>query len=181
MLCGFCPRVTFLSTPSARRATDCRRLQLPCEEISIHALREEGDSRDVDGQRVIGISIHALREEGDLQMSATNPKSSYFYPRPPRGGRPPSVPHRQKPKDNISIHALREEGDGHGVVVPSALIYFYPRPPRGGRQIRAKGSEKYLIFLSTPSARRATSIIRMAPPVGVFLSTPSARRATRMP
>ena len=56
--------------------------------ISIHALREEGDlnhgkehkingdfyprpprggrpSRDVDGQRVIGISIHALREEGD--------------------------------------------------------------------------------------------------------------------
>ena len=33
--------------------------------ISIHALREEGDSRDIDGQRIVGISIHALREEGD--------------------------------------------------------------------------------------------------------------------
>ena len=35
-----------------------------------------------------------------------------------------------------------------------------------------------IIFLSTPSARRATSIPRKAFEEFVFLSTPSARRAT---
>ena len=34
-------------------------------EISIHALREEGDADDVECQRRENISIHALREEGD--------------------------------------------------------------------------------------------------------------------
>ena len=33
----------FLSTPSARRATDAATENKPKEEISIHALREEGD------------------------------------------------------------------------------------------------------------------------------------------
>ena len=36
------------------------------KEISIHALREEGDHRNRTGRRGVGISIHALREEGDL-------------------------------------------------------------------------------------------------------------------
>ena len=59
--------VAFLSTPSARRATGC------CGELSVD----------------VNISIHALREEGDgagLRKSSDTP---YFYPRPPRGGRPP--------------------------------------------------------------------------------------------
>ena len=35
--------------------------------ISIHALREEGDTRTCRGRRrSVEISIHALREEGDL-------------------------------------------------------------------------------------------------------------------
>ncbi len=33
----------FLSTPSARRATNYRHLILAAQNISIHALREEGD------------------------------------------------------------------------------------------------------------------------------------------
>ena len=80
----------FLSTPSARRATI--RLDVPSQgerQISIHALREEGDSSSRCGRRRSDdISIHALREEGDLL---------------PTCGRllPPE----------ISIHALREEGD----------------------------------------------------------------------
>ena len=58
----------FLSTPSARRATlqDCAQIYWLC--ISIHALREEGDS------------AATLR-----QLSKSN-----FYPRPPRGGRRPA-------------------------------------------------------------------------------------------
>ena len=35
----------FLSTPSARRATNYRHLILAAQNISIHALREEGDER----------------------------------------------------------------------------------------------------------------------------------------
>ena len=34
-------------------------------EISIHALREEGDAGHRGRRRRVGISIHALREEGD--------------------------------------------------------------------------------------------------------------------
>ena len=57
-----------------------------------------------------------------------------FYPRPPRGGRPCASRPRPR-RDCISIHALREEGD---------------EPNR-------KGVSTMKIFLSTPSARRATT------------------------
>ena len=33
------------------------------------------------------ISIHALREEGDNRISGLLHPITYFYPRPPRGGR----------------------------------------------------------------------------------------------
>ena len=55
----------FLSTPSARRATQPFRPNLTEKVISIHALREEGDSCPKDGRLATCISIHALREEGD--------------------------------------------------------------------------------------------------------------------
>ena len=59
----------FLSTPSARRATGCF--------ISFWCLSE--------------ISIHALREEGDAGTTISAAKGTYFYPRPPRGGRHKSI------------------------------------------------------------------------------------------
>ena len=78
----------FLSTPSARRATSAACHRAAASHISIHALREEGDT--------------TLR-------TRTKPRR-YFYPRPPRGGRP--RPQGRRPADQpISIHALREEGD----------------------------------------------------------------------
>ncbi len=56
----------FLSTPSARRATNAIADVLLCFFISIHALREEGDAEQgSDEQWNSKISIHALREEGD--------------------------------------------------------------------------------------------------------------------
>ena len=56
----------FLSTPSARRATPQKLTRQREQEISIHALREEGDLRPVRiGDLRNIISIHALREEGD--------------------------------------------------------------------------------------------------------------------
>ena len=101
----------------------------------------------------------------------------------------------------ISIHALREEGDFSFCRSSIPLFYFYPRPPRGGRRVRDAPDHMVLLFLSTPSARRATlpyfiglllfriSIhalreegdLATAAAILIFvefLSTPSARRAT---
>ena len=59
------------------------------------------------------ISIHALREEGDAVQPNSPAYRKYFYPRPPRGGRPgPRLVLRCSRA--ISIHALREEGDKSG-------------------------------------------------------------------
>ena len=81
-------------------------------EISIHALREEGDGGGLRHLLHRGISIHALREEGDDHLMRFHLVSE------------------------ISIHALREEGD---------IKYM--------RESMGKG-----VFLSTPSARRATTL-----------------------
>ena len=100
----------FLSTPSARRATRLAVDGLLILAISIHALREEGDSsgfetsgarkflstpsarRATAGCSFSGcykvISIHALREEGDKRPGSRPGPVGDFYPRPPRGGRP---------------------------------------------------------------------------------------------
>ena len=48
MLCSSVSAILFLSTPSARRATHCRQAEPPSRTISIHALREEGDSKNRD-------------------------------------------------------------------------------------------------------------------------------------
>ena len=83
------------------------------------------------------ISIHALREEGDEE----NPKSLWSI--------------------KISIHALREEGDPDCTGQSGLEIqHFYPRPPRGGRLPLSNYLCCIKKFLSTPSARRATSISR---------------------
>ena len=78
-----------------------------------------------------------------------------FYPRPPRGGRP------------------RAQGSSDGDAD------FYPRPPRGGRHHQLFKAFAFHLFLSTPSARRATYGSTIVPIAFLFLSTPSARRATQ--
>ena len=100
--------------------------------ISIHALREEGDPAGCREPARRAISIHALREEGDLVTLMVLSTGFYFYPRPPRGGRPPLVSAMAASR-MISIHALREEGDPKYLATKSFLLNFYPRPPRGGR------------------------------------------------
>ena len=60
------------------------------------------------------------------------------------------------PFRGISIHALREEGDGLAGGGLGGTNNFYPRPPRGGRRKGHVLQADRVIFLSTPSARRAT-------------------------
>ena len=80
-------------------------------EISIHALRVEGDVIYIFiFVFVPSISIHALRVEGD-------PHNMYAI----------ACTHF------ISIHALRVEGDHPSAKSISKKFYFYPRPPGGGR------------------------------------------------
>ena len=90
-------------------------------------------ARRFAGQCPDRISIHALREEGDLTAMMSE-----------------SIQH-------ISIHALREEGDTQAAIIPTAPRYFYPRPPRGGRLGDVRRYFNSTLFLSTPSARRATT------------------------
>ena len=80
----------FLSTPSARRATLSILGAERSNEISIHALREEGDAALCTVRDELEISIHALREEGDKHERRHQTVMLNFYPRPPRGGRPTS-------------------------------------------------------------------------------------------
>ena len=58
------------------------------------------------------ISIHALREEGDTDTYNHGWIRQDFNPRPPRGGRPANKTDIDALKA-ISIHALREEGDDY--------------------------------------------------------------------
>ena len=101
----------FLSTPSARRATG-----VSCPSMVRKANfypRPPRGGRPLFAQGLphhTVISIHALREEGDSLPTPRCTAFADFYPRPPRGGRRHDrqlPPHHQE----ISIHALREEGD----------------------------------------------------------------------
>ena len=83
---------------------------------------------------------------------------------------------RQKLGHTISIHALREEGDGGILFRPvMAADDFYPRPPRGGRLTLILPISFFWIFLSTPSARRATFLDESMKTVGYVISIHALR------
>ena len=48
-------------------------------------------------------------------------------------------------------------------MISMTLGNFYPRPPRGGRRGIKGGIAKGGVFLSTPSARRATPVMLATP------------------
>ena len=85
---GICFGSRFLSTPSARRATARRRFHCG---LGQGFLSTPSARRATQGERVSlansEISIHALREEGDQLQPFTALVECDFYPRPPRGGR----------------------------------------------------------------------------------------------
>ena len=169
----------FLSTPSARRATSQKSTgSIGTENFYPRPPRGGRLDRPLSGTARPDISIHALREEGDHRHAEGHRQPAHFYPRPPRGGRPRRG-RQGAPVPPISIHALREEGDLAQEVTavynikflstPSArrATYaaqacgpehrdFYPRPPRGGRHETFARMCNVMQFLSTPSARRAT-------------------------
>ena len=170
--------------------------------ISIHALREEGDrcNLSVVYSSTIFLSTPSARR-ATLQCIVDGCSGGHFYPRPPRGGRL-EQPYKKCEACKISIHALREEGDLYKCRLRHVLVSISIHALREeGDQGNTAALSVTTIFLSTPSARRATAGIRRAwrrIPISIhalreegdlpasalpltaarFLSTPSARRAT---
>ena len=141
--------------PRGGRRARCKE-SLERLRISIHALREEGDKAGEPVTIPINDFYPRPPRGGRPFALASHILVTDFYPRPPRGGRPVALPNEPGNRF-ISIHALREEGD---------------KDTEGQKQ-------QMNIFLSTPSARRATARAGQRQRAKKrFLSTPSARRAT---
>ena len=85
-------------------------LSITDNRISIHALREEGDPQRAHGRHLGHISIHALREEGDDRPAEFEADGQIFLSTP-SARRATGQLCRTPPIRHISIHALREEGD----------------------------------------------------------------------
>ena len=102
----------FQSTPSARRATPVCGKHQQQRQISIHALREEGDDLLKAHMLNTGIfqSTPSARRATRNWCNECN-THQHFNPRPPRGGRPVETVENAHSAYKISIHALREEGD----------------------------------------------------------------------
>ena len=191
----------FLSTPSARRATQ------GLEQYNRH------------NQNFYPRPLRGGRPSATAKYTA----SKNFYPRPLRGGRlllvfeqaglfVISIHALCEEGDRcpgrallflrkISIHALCEEGDAEVAASRSSREDFYPRPLRGGRQYTltvTKGVEvisihalceegdagtvrpRVIILISIHALCEEgdTSQRAARPQPPRFLSTPSARRAT---
>ena len=192
----------FLSTPSARRATKTVVGGWKKWLISIHALREEGDALPLHRREpVSGFLSTPSARRATARATSTQHPQVHFYPRPPRGGRRLDAVVDLRPCEFLSTPSARRATRAV-IETAQALKNFYPRPPRGGRRRPSvsslqtcdfyprppRGGRRHgfcikrgkNLFLSTPSARRATPWrpARSSPPSMTFLSTPSARRAT---
>ena len=104
------------------------------DNISIHALCEEGDPENVVISKMPEISIHALCEEGDGAGLLLSTCKQLFLSTP-SARRATTKAVNVSPKNmRISIHALCEEGDPKTAKINANSNDFYPRPLRGGRQ-----------------------------------------------
>ena len=172
----------FLSTPSSRRATgEAARLRARGRDFYPRPPRGGRPNADILSDFLIAISIHALLAEGDYfvrtkrlvklrflstpssrRATPTKPHYfyvlSYFYPRPPRGGRPTSKaflaqiclflstpssrratsqPTSRSTNRPISIHALLAEGDhGHAAAPGNFNISIHALLAEGDRPLR---------------------------------------------
>mgnify|MGYP006918727747 CR=1 FL=1 len=149
----------FLSTPSARRATTgiYNALKGTSDFYPCPPRGGRLDLPDEFGVPGLFLSTPSARRATPAILSA-DPAQLYFYPRPPRGGR----------RDDAATVA---EVDN-----------FYPRPPRGGRRAFVFQACVF-VHISIHALREEGDICGAVHflKVRLFLSTPSARRATACP
>ena len=103
----------------------------------------------------------------------------YFYPRPPRGGRLNDAC-RMGMEALISIHALREEGDINrsGYSLIGALFLSTPSARRATKKLHYSVLLVHYFYPRPPRGGRRCSHSASGCIISIFLSTPSARRAT---
>ena len=123
--------------------------------ISIHALREEGDTTGAAVPLEAEISIHALREEGDRADAGHRLSEGRFLSTPSA--------RRATVVSFLTVTFSKFLSTPSARRATSAVARFVPFVKK---------------FLSTPSARRATQAFSGLLWLELFLSTPSARRAT---
>ena len=168
----------FLSTPSARRATNA----------GVPAAQLTGD-------------FYPRPPRGGRHHAAVPVAEPALFLSTPSARRATGVPGFAYFHNPISIHALREEGDGCHHTFKHFAREFLSTPSARRATLVVDAVLHQKVFLSTPSARRATQCQRYAPTGsaisihalreegdvcaklfvvvgGRFLSTPSARRAT---
>ena len=173
-------------------------------EISIHALREEGDMKWDRNKRMYHISIHALREEGDEMCRKACAEVDRFLSTPSaRRATPDFCP--EHGKQLISIHALREEGDApssrhkcreHHISIHALREEGDPVLPEQSirheeisiHALREEGDPASCPrkrprpnFYPRPPRGGRPAVVILAVCRAKFLSTPSARRATDHP
>ena len=170
--------MTFLSTPSARRATGSLAF-FQAGDVDFYPRPPRGGRRLT---RILSSDFDYFYPRpprgGRLTPQPKMTVKADFYPRPPRGGRRREVRIFQR-WYQISIHALREEGDGCSIsCIAASGISIHALREEGDAHIYIDPIFPIEPFLSTPSARRATRLQRSMALQLRFLSTPSARRAT---
>ena len=132
-------------------------------------------------------------------FSYFNSNSRNFYPRPPRGGRPPTkaqpapflrflpTPSARRATRMRWMEVLRSfyfyprppRGGRPGYAFFLAEQQnFYPRPPRGGRPIQGRLLSAHFNFYPRPPRGGRRFSFGRGIPLPKFLPTPSARRAT---
>ena len=194
--------ILFLSTPSGWRATTINANCPGDDEISIHALRVEGDYINKLEETHRNISIHALRVEGDLLFVVFEQLFGAFLSTPsgwratlpidwyggadlsflstPSGWRATAYAGRHWLPQVISIHALRVEGDIHPVlgIVEVRKISIHALRVEGDKQ--KLFFARALIFISIHALRVEGDNVFSGDKDQrfVFLSTPSGWRAT---
>ena len=151
-----CAVLVFLSTPSARRATEALANYRQMNEEDFYPRPPRG------GRQLTTASWQKAR----LCLSTPSARRAtgwrfrwfevmlYFYPRPPRGGRP--VGRQRRPAHSDFYPRPPRGGRPRQPARSPSSCNFYPRPPRGGRLACKGGKPMKNQFLSTPSARRAT-------------------------
>ena len=197
-----CPLLQFLSTPSARRATPCYGDRSNYHPY-FYPRPPRGGRHAPSAMRQCPLlqflSTPSARRATRLNCPRHAPEEFLSTPSARRATRQLS---RWNSPSGISIHALREEGDACASVFSDyACIISIHALREEGDQARSSTTFRQKIFLSTPSARRATCRVGHPRAVqrisihalreegdtipvngsqnyGAFLSTPSARRAT---
>ena len=179
--CTVIRKKRFLSTPSARRATP-PWVAAPRRALFLSTPSARRATKAIDDYTMqLIISIHALREEGDALGDLPKNALVNFYPRPPRGGRRAGIPPSMRVSEFLSTPSARRATSRTSRRC-SATVYFYPRPPRGGRHIH-KGHPRRSLAISIHALREegdALSAVIPYRPVNFYPRPPRGGRHLRV-